>query len=771
MEPKKNGNNLESKDRTGKQGKETQEDIKNFAETTMNEMLGWYGYEKICSGETEKLNLNRYERPDDESDSENEADCDVPRQRIQVKDGASRDVDVTEDGRKEEVRKGTSDLATQHQNLVSALTNGIVTAHKNALDGSRYALCNWCQKFGVTLYSLKTTNGTKKFCSEDCFTQCRRASFKKNKICDWCKHVRHTADYVEFQDGEQQFQFCSDKCLNQYKMNIFCYEAQEHLIQMQSKLETEKKSMPSPKKQGKEVLITPDLWTQSKQDKTVAQSHLMIDEAEKPHNAYPEDRIKLRNHDRKRARLLEAPILGHESTSTPQSEMDSRASSLSPATSDGSSISPLSHKLLSSLRDLPGGHGMLLKEALTSSRPTVVRAPLSGNSSTSAAVSPAQAKTPNQRPNGTSTPPLIQIPAGNIPPMFLPPGMPMPGLPLPPYPYPPYPCPPGMPGFAPPPTLMVPFPLPIPIPIPIPVPFPVKDGKPVLLPEFSRPSRCSSSSSEGHTQKPPLSSDIEIVRTNYLIKEPNTTSKDYQNQNERSPSRQNDCSPPMYIDRSLSRHIDQSFQRRREQSTERQHDRSPSRERVEVVERHYLVSPRSDNQSQPSPLSSPNSMKLRTEPCNTQNSTVSSMDYYENEAMDLSQDKKRPSLPERPLSNSSSMGRLSPRVSPRVSFLSDGKMVPHGLVLPIITPPAAPDVKPEPPLVVVDTPLKPPLDSKYSSRRGRILDAPQVPPIKKRNRSPSPERHHYRHDFRSAAYPKRKCFRPKLNKTKVLVRN
>ena len=62
------------------------------------------------------------------------------------------------------------------------------------------------------------------FCSELCFSQCRRASFKKNKICNWCKHVRHTVNYVDFFDGKSQLQFCSTKCLGQYKMNILCRE-------------------------------------------------------------------------------------------------------------------------------------------------------------------------------------------------------------------------------------------------------------------------------------------------------------------------------------------------------------------------------------------------------------------------------------------------------------------------------------------------------------------------------------------------------------------
>lgn len=68
-----------------------------------------------------------------------------------------------------------------------------------------------------------------RYCTESCFSQSRRASFKRAKTCDWCKHVRHAVSYVDFQDGASQLQFCSDKCLNQYKMQIFCKETQAHL--------------------------------------------------------------------------------------------------------------------------------------------------------------------------------------------------------------------------------------------------------------------------------------------------------------------------------------------------------------------------------------------------------------------------------------------------------------------------------------------------------------------------------------------------------------
>lgn len=57
--------------------------------------------------------------------------------------------------------------------------------------------CGWCGK--PVEDSQGISSGLASFCSELCFSQSRRASFKKNKTCDWCRHVRHTVSYVDFQ--------------------------------------------------------------------------------------------------------------------------------------------------------------------------------------------------------------------------------------------------------------------------------------------------------------------------------------------------------------------------------------------------------------------------------------------------------------------------------------------------------------------------------------------------------------------------------------------
>ncbi|XP_035217472.1 sine oculis-binding protein homolog A-like isoform X2 [Stegodyphus dumicola] len=244
-----------------------------YAETTMNELLGWYGYEKVDSRDTQGLNLTHFASKNNSNaaaDNNNSTNGISPPSSAMEGSDASEDVASHHGGlesapsrlRPDSVSPcpdGSSDeVARQQQQMVSALSS--IVKHPDTPDSPNLPpgciVCAWCQKVGMKLFTLKTPNGCKAFCSELCFTQCRRASFKKNKICDWCKHVRHTVNYVDFQDGEQQLQFCGDKCLNQYKMNIFCKETQAHL-QMHTHLKEAACKMAST---GSVNLITPELW-------------------------------------------------------------------------------------------------------------------------------------------------------------------------------------------------------------------------------------------------------------------------------------------------------------------------------------------------------------------------------------------------------------------------------------------------------------------------------------------------------------------------------
>jgi YHS domain-containing protein len=90
--------------------------------------------------------------------------------------------------------------------------------------------CSWCHQaiLGAKSNEVIGTSGNV-FCSENCFLQFRRASFKRAKTCDFCKNVRNAVSYVDFNDGTTQLQFCSEKCSEKYKIKIFCRETQAQL--------------------------------------------------------------------------------------------------------------------------------------------------------------------------------------------------------------------------------------------------------------------------------------------------------------------------------------------------------------------------------------------------------------------------------------------------------------------------------------------------------------------------------------------------------------
>lgn len=113
----------------------------------------------------------------------------------------------------------------------------------------------------ITSQSLGTAEGAR-FCSESCFAQSRRASFKRAKTCDWCRHIRHAVSYVDFQDGASQLQFCSEKCLNQYKMQIFIKETQAHL-EMNPHLRDKGSTSGN-------NWITPELWLRNCKSRSVS---------------------------------------------------------------------------------------------------------------------------------------------------------------------------------------------------------------------------------------------------------------------------------------------------------------------------------------------------------------------------------------------------------------------------------------------------------------------------------------------------------------------
>ncbi|XP_078698224.1 uncharacterized protein LOC144925860 isoform X2 [Branchiostoma floridae x Branchiostoma belcheri] len=246
-------------------------EFKDFAEHTMNELLGWYGYDKVDKADTENLDLKKFTATVDQGASTSRSEGGPQPSSTGAAGGPSQSPGVA---------LGNMAAAGQGGIVVGVKNGALPSRPGDEEDNMKQILCAWCQKVGVKRYTLNTNNESKEFCSEKCFAACRRAYFKRNKVCDWCKHIRHTKEYLDFGDGERRLQFCSVKCLNQYKMDIFCKETQANLptnmqfssgapspgpmppVAVDVKPPTSMCPQPpksSPQANG-QVLITPELW-------------------------------------------------------------------------------------------------------------------------------------------------------------------------------------------------------------------------------------------------------------------------------------------------------------------------------------------------------------------------------------------------------------------------------------------------------------------------------------------------------------------------------
>ncbi|XP_059501224.1 sine oculis-binding protein homolog A isoform X3 [Stegostoma tigrinum] len=303
--------------------REINEEMKNFAENTMNELLGWYGYDKVELKEGEDIEIKNYP-----VDVEGRQHVSVLKENSLPKLKLSEESVITSPSNSNSsfpgmtAGNGLSEMPTGSKDhgsvpiIVPLIPPPILKPPTDDEMINVQIVCAWCQKLGIKRYSLSMGSEVKCFCSEKCFAACRRAYFKRNKsmpftaegwpfesspashrvqqtvgnriwdvmlrpyrtlarplldtaynsggpsmpknrgsptsarqtphgtevelgsvldrikdttVCDWCKHIRHTKEYLDFGDGERRLQFCSAKCLNQYKMDIFYKETQANL--------------------------------------------------------------------------------------------------------------------------------------------------------------------------------------------------------------------------------------------------------------------------------------------------------------------------------------------------------------------------------------------------------------------------------------------------------------------------------------------------------------------------------------------------------------
>ncbi|KAG5682157.1 hypothetical protein PVAND_011529 [Polypedilum vanderplanki] len=218
------------------------DEIKEFGEdaaSTINELLGLYGLED--ENKTVKFHRSNYKRI-----------ANISQKLMESKRRCSKASD-SESTRMLKINDYSS-ISSDKDSSSRENSKSPIVLKNSSNEKQEINNCSWCHQ-SISSESNETigSGAGALFCSENCFIFWRRASFKRAKTCDFCKNVRNAVSYVDFNDGTTQLQFCSDKCLNQYKMQIFCHETQTHL-ELNPHLKEKAKS------DTNESLITPDLW-------------------------------------------------------------------------------------------------------------------------------------------------------------------------------------------------------------------------------------------------------------------------------------------------------------------------------------------------------------------------------------------------------------------------------------------------------------------------------------------------------------------------------
>ncbi|XP_061742508.1 sine oculis-binding protein homolog B-like isoform X1 [Nerophis ophidion] len=484
--------------------REINQEMKTFAESTMNELLGWYGYDKVDLRDSEANEIRNYRER---------------RQHVSVLKENSLPKPKTAQGKVSHsviaVKSGERDSSGVPSSSPSSSSTSTSTPkeHKSApvivplikpsaVDDVQNVqiVCVWCQKEGVKRYSLCMGSELKSFCSEKCFAACRRAYFKRNKardedlhgerspkhprtedsprlvmkmnsnvrslspvmqVCDWCKHVRHTKEYLDFGSGEERLQFCSTKCLNQYKMDVFYREARAALTcSSPARASSEGRSDASIAGQK---LLTPESWNNS--SITGDAHHRNISNKDLPESSSISPSESLSSSSK-------PPVSGQRTVDRPIQPLP-QAVAVSPHPTFIPSPHPhhpLDHQPIPQMpmpfiRPPLHAQGLRSPFAHHSRQPGPSSSPIHRpphsphlQPPTSTSMNPPGLMHPFPRPYfpGFHSPPVNMLPRGPVP---MPPFMNF-----------------GIPSFSPllpQPTVLVPYPIIVPLPIPIPIPIPV----------------------------------------------------------------------------------------------------------------------------------------------------------------------------------------------------------------------------------------------------------------------------------------------------------
>ncbi|XP_074542120.1 sine oculis-binding protein homolog [Halichoeres trimaculatus] len=501
--------------------REINQEMKTFAESTMNELLGWYGYDKVDLRDSEANEIRNYRErrqhvsvlKENSLPKQKSLETKVGHTVLAMRSAERESFSVPSSSPSSSSTSSTLTTPKEHKSapvIVPLIKPSAVEDVQNV-----QIVCVWCQKEGVKRYSLCMGSELKSFCSEKCFAACRRAYFKRNKardedlhgerspqhphtedsprlvlkinsnvrVCDWCKHVRHTKEYLDFGSGEERLQFCSTKCLNQYKMDVFYREARAALTSSSPSRSSQEGRAES--SVGGQKLLTPDSWNSSAGE--ACRRNLSPKVPAPIHGSAESTAISPSDASSCNPKVTVSGLRTLERTIQPPPQPPSAEVSPHPG----------------SLHPPPPSRPILEHQPVPQIPMPFIRPPLHAQGLKSPLANPPRNPGPSSSPiHRPPHSPHLQPPTSSMNPPGLMhpfPGAYFPGLHSPPLnmmPRGPVPMPPimnfGIPSFSPllpQPTVLVPYPIivPLPVPIPIPIPIPVPSKATVETPSVIQP--------------------------------------------------------------------------------------------------------------------------------------------------------------------------------------------------------------------------------------------------------------------------------------------
>ncbi|CDQ62926.1 unnamed protein product [Oncorhynchus mykiss] len=294
--------------------REINQEMKTFAESTMNELLGWYGYDKLELRDSEATEIRNY--PNRERRQQHVSvlkENSVPKSK-------SLDSPMTlamRSGERESSRvpsssPGSSSLTSPKEQKSAPVIVPLIKPSAETIENKmrvqachlfyltetfqnvtktffKQSLCFSDLKAHRSMYSVTLHPYDKANCAardEDLHVGERspqhtpadnsprlvlnsggaRSLSPVPQVCNWCKHVRHTKEYLDFGAGEERLQFCSTKCLNQYKMDVFYREARATLTSSSPGRPTQEGRPESTGGVQNQKLLTPESWSSNAGD-------------------------------------------------------------------------------------------------------------------------------------------------------------------------------------------------------------------------------------------------------------------------------------------------------------------------------------------------------------------------------------------------------------------------------------------------------------------------------------------------------------------------